>query len=79
MLADTYSDLECQYFIIPSKMNVAGGDSEFDYGFEEPDAPGLTKPGFVKMQALGLILEADPGPGSGNMVCALFCIVCCVG
>ncbi|KAF8470694.1 hypothetical protein BDZ91DRAFT_718737 [Kalaharituber pfeilii] len=65
-LAETYSDLECQYFIVPTQLSGGGQDAEHDYGFEVPDTPGLTKAGFVKMQALGLILESG-GQGAGDM------------
>ena len=38
-----------------------------EYSFEEPDIPGLTRAGFIKMQALGLIQEAAPPPAPGTV------------
>ena len=69
MLATTYSDLECQYYVVPAELTSGTGNAPFEYSFEEPDIPGLTKAGFIKMQALGLILTAGPGGASGDMVC----------
>lgn len=66
VLADSYHDLECQYYIIPSKLRAGGADAEHAYGFDEPDAPGLTKAGFVKLQALELILETEIGNKVGG-------------
>ena len=66
VLAETYMDLECQYYIIPSKLSGRGPDAENDYGYEEPEVPGLTKAGFIKMQVLGLILETGPIGSSSN-------------
>lgn len=71
VLAATYSDLECQYYVVPAMRRSGNGNAPHEYGFEEPDIPGLTRAGFIKMQALGLILEAGTGGpgGAGDMVC----------
>lgn len=73
MLAATYNDLECQYYVVPARVSGGDGGAFHEYGFQEPDIPGLTKAGFIKIKALGLILEAGTaGPGGGDMVCWCF-------
>ena len=52
-----YSDLECQYYFTPPFS--PGG--VHDYSFTEPTAVGLTKAGYIKLQAVSLILEGSEG------------------
>ncbi|KAI5792598.1 hypothetical protein DFH27DRAFT_193186 [Peziza echinospora] len=52
-----YSDLECQYYLTPPFS--PGGIH--DYTFTEPTAVGLTKAGYIKLQAVSLILEGSEG------------------
>ena len=64
VVADMYSDAECQYYIVPGTPSEGPGG---EYGCEEPDSPGLTRRGWVRWAVGGLITGAggEEGPGGG--------------